>query len=118
MKLLTAHQRELLLSNGNKAAEKASHDELFDPKPVVMLYTLFHPCTWLLTQIDPKYPDLAFGLCDLGMGCPEIGSVSLAELAELKFGPAPMVERNRCFKPRTTLSGYAKEAKIAGKIIV
>ena len=25
-------------------------------------------CTWLLTEIDPEDTDIAFGLCDLGMG--------------------------------------------------
>ena len=37
--------------------------------------------TWLLTEIDPDDHDHVFGLCDLGLGMPEIGWVSLGELA-------------------------------------
>jgi hypothetical protein len=33
-------------------------------------------CTWLLTGLDTD-TDLAFGLCDLGMGEPELAYVSL-----------------------------------------
>ena len=39
---------------------------------------------WLLTEIDPDDHDLAFGLCDLGLGIPEIGWVSLDELATVR----------------------------------
>jgi hypothetical protein len=28
-------------------------------------------CTWLLTELDPEH-ELAFGLCDLGMGLPRL----------------------------------------------
>jgi hypothetical protein len=59
--------------------------------PVVKLHTLFFPCVWLLTELDPDDPELAFGLCDLGMGYPEIGWVYLPELAALKRGPMKLV---------------------------
>ena len=51
-----------------------------DFRPVVKLFTPDGAATWLLTEIDPAYQDIVFGLCDLGMGCPELGSVSLAVL--------------------------------------
>ena len=35
--------------------------------------------TWLLTELDED-GDQAFGLCDLGFGCPELGYVSLTEM--------------------------------------
>jgi hypothetical protein len=38
--------------------------------------------TKLLTEIDPGDDDTAFGLCDLGLGCPEVGYVSLSELGD------------------------------------
>ncbi len=38
----------------------------------------------LLTEIDPDDHDHAFGLCDLGMGMPELGWVSLQELATVR----------------------------------
>jgi len=61
-------------------------DELFahPDQPVVKLFTPDGGCTWLLTEIDPEDPDIAFGLCDLGFGCPELGSVSLSELESVR----------------------------------
>ena len=82
MMLLTQAQHAQLLDNGRRqAAVKGTPDEIDFP-PVVKL---FNPCgaaTWLLTEIDPDDETVAWGLCDLGMGCPEFGTVSLAELAE------------------------------------
>ena len=37
--------------------------------------------TWVLWEYDPKQR-MGFGLCDLGMGFPEIGYVSLDEVCE------------------------------------
>lgn len=41
-------------------------------------------CTWLLTEIDPHDEDITFGLCDLGMGFPELGSVRISELKSVR----------------------------------
>jgi Protein of unknown function (DUF2958) len=75
MKLLTSAQRAKLLDNGHRqAAVKGTPDEI-DFHPVVKL---FNPCgaaTWLLTEIDPDDETVAWGLCDLGMGFPEFGTV-------------------------------------------
>ena len=81
MKLLTAAQRAKLIDNGRRqAAVKGTPNEL-DFEPVVKL---FNPCgaaTRLLTEIDPDDASAAWGLCDLGMGFPELGTVSRNELA-------------------------------------
>ncbi|EQD54929.1 hypothetical protein B1B_09446 [mine drainage metagenome] len=55
---------------------------------------------WYISEID-KDEGLAFGHCDLGMGYPEFGFVSLIELEETRgrFGPA--VERDTNFQPKT-----------------
>jgi len=45
---------------------------------VVKLYTPNAGATWLLSELDAE--GIAFGLCDLGLGFPELGYVSLAEL--------------------------------------
>ena len=81
MKLLTNDIREKLLRNG-RVRETLAEDGRAEADfiPVVKLFTPDAGCTWLLTEIDPDNPDIAFGLCDLGMGCPELGSVSLLEL--------------------------------------
>jgi hypothetical protein len=54
-----------------------------DFKPVVKLFTPDAQCTWLLTELDPDH-ELALGLCDLGMGEPELGHVSLTELRTVR----------------------------------
>jgi hypothetical protein len=62
-------------------------------------------CTWLISE---KEGDILFGLCDLGLGCAELGYVSLSELESLKFPPFGLgVERDSWFEPDKTLSEYA-----------
>lgn len=51
--------------------------------------------TWLLTETDPDDPDIAFVLCDLGLGFPEIGSVRRSELESLRSPLGLAVERAR-----------------------
>jgi hypothetical protein len=41
---------------------------------------------------------LAFGLCDLGMGCPELGYVSVMELQSVRGKLGLPVERDRHFE--------------------
>ena len=84
--------------------------------PVVKLFTPGAGCTWLLTELDPDEPDVAFGLCDLGVGCPELGYVSLSELESVRGRLGLPVERDRGFRATKTLSAYAAEADIAGGI--
>lgn len=68
MKLLTKSIRRCLIRNGEVSAHYREEDRL-DPDffPVVKLFTPDAQCTWLLTELDPSEPDIAFGLCDLGM---------------------------------------------------
>jgi hypothetical protein len=84
--------------------------------PVVKLFTPDAGCTWLLTEIDPDDPDIAFSLCDLGMGTPELGSVSLSELASIRGRLNLPIERERYFTATKTLSAYADEARAHGAI--
>jgi hypothetical protein len=109
--------RERLLRNGNirQQLELSSEAEP-DFLPVVKLFTPDAACTWLLTEIDPDDPDIAFGLCDLGMGTPEIGSVSLSELASIRGRLNLPVERDLYFTATKTLSAYADEARAHGAI--
>ena len=79
---ITDEQRIVLLANGRESLENPD----FDPAPVVKLFTPDAGATWLLTEIDPDDHDHAFGLCDLGLGMPEIGWVSLGELATVRGG--------------------------------
>ena len=110
MKLFTEKQRTTLLANG------AEID--VDHMPVVKL---FNPCgagTWLLSELDPEYPDeCAFGLADLGFGTPELGSVGLSELSAYR-GPFGLgIERDIHFTGKYPLSVYAEAARAAGHIV-
>ena len=62
-------------------------DDEIDFEPIVKLFCPWGAGTWLLIEIDSEAPDIAFGFCDLGVQCPELGSVSLIELESIR-GPA------------------------------
>ena len=86
-----------------------------DLKPVVKLFTPDAQCTWLLTELDAD--GLLFGLCHLGLGCPELGYVSLAELASVRGKLGLPVERDLHFEADKTISAYAAEARTQGYIV-
>lgn len=115
MKLLTKQIHDRLLKNGRiqAAYDENAGSAYPDFYPVVKLFTPDANCTWLLTEIDPENPDIAFGLCDLGMGFPELGSVSLSEIASVKGQLGLPVERDFHFTADKTLSAYADEARAA-----
>ena len=112
-KLITDELRAQLLANGQQSLT----DEWFDPPPVVKLFTPDAGATWLLTEIDPHDGDLAFGLCDLGLGFPELGKVSLTELAAVRGGLGLPVERDLHFSATKPISEFAREARLGGRIV-
>ncbi|TGT71821.1 MULTISPECIES: DUF2958 domain-containing protein [unclassified Mesorhizobium] len=108
MILITDELHARLLANGAAEAET-------DHVPVVKLFNPVGVATWLLTELDAD-GDTLFGLCDLGFGFPELGSVSLAELQAIK-GPIGIgIERDLDFAARFPLSVYAAAARRAGRI--
>jgi hypothetical protein len=116
MTLFTKAQTEQLIANcqAQIANNDAGHADI-DCKPVVKLFTPDAQCTWLLTELG--LDDIAFGLCDLGMGCPEIGFVCMSEIRELR-GPLGLpVERDLHFDANKTLTAYADEARVHGRIL-
>lgn len=115
MTLLTAAQRAQLLANGRtNAARTAAGQREIDFPPVVKLFTPDAGATWLLTELDPEDEDTAFGLCDLGLGCPELGYVSLSELATVRGRLGLAVERDLHFRADEPLSAYAEAAQAKG----
>jgi hypothetical protein len=112
MQLITDDIRATLIANGVLAARGVEHD----PFPVVKLFTPDAGATWLLTELDPEDPDIAFGLCDLGMGCPELGYVSIAELQSARGQLGLPVERDLHFEADKPLSHYAAIASACGFI--
>ncbi len=113
MNLISDELRAQLLANGRQSCA----DESFDPPPVVKLFTPDAGATWLLTEIDPDDDDHAFGLCDLGFGFPELGYVSLTELAIVRGRLGLPVERDLHFKADKPISAYAREARLADRIV-
>ena len=118
MKLLTADIRQRLVRNGRLRQQRQQEDKPEpDFWPVVKLFTPDGACTWLLTEIDPDDPDIAFGLCDLGFGSPELGSVSLSELESVRGRLGLAIERDLYFKADRSLSAYAGEARAHNAIV-
>ena len=100
------------------AALRANHASPHkdDPWPVVHLAIPSHGHHWLLSEIDAD--NIAFGLCDLGMGFPELGYVDLNEIVDAtsSFG-IPLVS-DRGFKAVAPLSEYAKRARAAQRVVL
>ncbi|WP_217574764.1 DUF2958 domain-containing protein [Mesorhizobium sp. GbtcB19] len=116
MQLLTKDLRDLLLANGRQQQPLRGTRHEIDFVPVVKLFTPDAGATWLLTEIDPEDQDIAFGLCDLGLGCPELGDVSLLELSSVRGKLGLPVERDPHFRADMTLSEYASVAQRHGAI--
>lgn len=116
MMLLTKTLKTKLLTNGAvNAVHKGIDGQTEDFEPVVKF---FNPCgaaTWLISELDED-GDTMFGLCDLGFGYPELGSVSLAELKSVSCGFGLKIERDMWFKANKTLTAYWKEARQKGHI--
>ncbi|KRR26267.1 transposase [Bradyrhizobium lablabi] len=107
--LLTVEDRVRLLVN-------ALADDR-DAAPILKLFTPDGTATWLISETDLEDPDRLFGLCDLGLGFPELGYVSLAEISSVR-GPLGLpVERDLHFVGDKPLSVYAEEARRQGRIV-
>ena len=104
MKLITKEIQRKLEANAKLPSQG-------DLQPVVKLFTPDAQATWIFTCIEG---DLLFGLCDLGMGFPELGYASLAEIESLRGKLGLPVERDLYFTPDKTLQAYADEARAAG----
>lgn len=112
-RLVSEEVFEKLLANGHATA---GGDEL-DPEPPVKIFTPDAAATWLLTEIDPDDEDRAYGLCDLGLGCPELGWVRFSELESVRGRLGLRVEVDRHFTATKALSEYADEARREQRIM-
>ncbi len=105
------NERERLLDAGAKGLA----DEW-----IVPLVRLFQPDgtgVWLIGELDPGDADLAYGLADIGIGVPEVGLFSLAEIADLRGALNLAVERDAGFVPGVNLAELARRATAAGRIV-
>ena len=114
MQLITEEALRKLIDNGAKSARDPNHD----PHPVLKLFTPDASATWLISEADPSEPDILFGLCDLGLGCPELGTVRLSEIEAIRGATGLPVERDLYFDADRPISEYAGLAYATGSISV
>jgi hypothetical protein len=107
MTLFTEQQYQKLIENGRNRDQ--------DHAPVVRLHILFTGCQWLISELDPETPNIAFGLCDLGMGSPELGYVDLEEVKAIKNVPFSVM-RDVFFEGTYPMSVYCCAARIDSHI--
>ena len=117
----------LITPDARKVLELQWPDQSGSLSPKVKLFTPSGAATWLIHSIDQRDPDILFGLCDLGMGFPELGYVSLKELQDLQV-PVKIVingkehryklsvERDLHFRATHPLTTYAAAADRIGRI--
>lgn len=113
MKLITKEIDRQLRANGLRAA---NGQDTSDVKPPLKL---FNPCgaaTWLISERDPDDEDILFGLCDLGFGTPELGSVRQSELESVRLRFGLKIERDLHFEPTMSLAEYAEKARQESRI--
>ena len=108
MKLLTAAQRQRLIGNGTDDADHAPEVKWFQPGG---------PAVWLVSALNPENPDIAFCLADLGMGCPELGTVLISEIEAVRNRFGPVIERDPHFRGQHPIGVYADAAYAAGQIV-
>ena len=85
--------------------------------PVVKLILNETNCVWLLSEIDPDYPNIAYGLCDWGDNFPKLEFVDLNELRELRSPISGYnLQRAAFFEGKYPLSVYATAARICDRI--
>ena len=115
MILITNEIRKQLEANYLETQAAETSERNFDPRPVVKLFNPVGSQTWLITEIEPGTNN-AFGLCDMGQGYPELGYVSIDELAALKLPFNMGIERDIHFEADLTISEYADRARETGSI--
>ncbi len=102
-----------LLENGEKTLAGIAHD----PMPVVKLHCPDTGGIWLLTELDPRDPDRAFGLCDPLPGSPRVATISLTELEQFRGPLGLAIERDLLFRADRTILAYTADALAAGRIL-
>ena len=111
MKLITKAIEKELNKNWVASTKKDT-----DHIPVVKFFDPTGSATWLITELNPENQDIAFGLCDLGMGFPELGYVSISELKAVKSRFGLGIERDKWFTTSYPLSAFTKVASEVGYI--
>ena len=102
--IFTKQQYDQLLQNG------ANRDQ--DHAPVVKFFNAGGQGDWLISEIDPNDPFIAFGLCDLGY--PELGDVDLRDFIAYNKSHIFWIERDLHFKGNKPMSHYVNYHVVVG----
>lgn len=117
MILLTPDLRFALRANAiNAQAAERDGRKAPDPLPVLKLFNPLGAATWLATELYGD-DDTLFGVADLGFGCPEMGTFSLSEIADVRLPFGLGIERDMAFATTFPLSVWADVARSVGSIL-
>lgn len=116
-KLITADQMLRLNRQWAEREQARTAAAVYDPKPVVKLFTPDASATWLIAALSPDERS-AWGVCDLGLGFVETGEVDMVELRGLRGRLGLPVERDRWFMPSMTVGAYQSEGARLGRLTV
>lgn len=113
-KMIPQNLIEIMVHNAQEVQNQLAKDHA----PVVKLHSRYGKAIWLLSELDPVN-NIAYGLCDLGQGNPELSYVSLPDLASIKHArlKVPMVEADLAFDGKFAMSVYLKAAKEARRVV-
>ncbi|MCF0052860.1 DUF2958 domain-containing protein [Dyadobacter sp. LJ53] len=98
-------------------AQEVQNDLAKDHAPVVKLHSKYGKAIWLLSELDAAN-NIAFGLCDLAQGKPELSYVSITDLESIKHArlKVPMVEIDPAFDGKYPMSIYLEAAKVNKRV--
>ena len=113
VKMIPDNLREIMIHN----AQEVQNDLAKDHAPVVKLHSKYGKAIWLLSELDATN-NIAYGLCDLGQGKPELSYVSITDLESIKHArlKVPMVEIDPAFDGKYAMSVYLAAAKLNKRV--
>jgi Protein of unknown function (DUF2958) len=78
-----------------------SQEAVDDPMVLAHFFDPTGPANWYITEGSPEGDDyVMFGLCDMGLGFPELGYASMNELQSVKTRLGLGVERDLYWTPK------------------
>lgn len=117
--MLSDEIKTKLLANGQATITALENGrDVPDHVPVVKLYAKDGRWKWLLTEMLNNEHTL-YGLCDLGLGFPEVGYVSMEELTSVRdIAGNCVVQVDEDAQLTEPLSHYHTTARRNGRIMV
>jgi hypothetical protein len=107
-KMIPEEIRTRMIQNALECQEGIAKDHA----PEIKLFTKYGKGIWLLSELD-QTNNIAFGICDLGLGEPELSYVSIEHLESIKHARlrVPMIEPDKLFAPKYPMSVYLEAAR-------